>query len=334
MELTAYLTSLSVFQLFSRMPAAAAQGLLWGLMALGVFLTFRVLDIADLTVDGSFATGGAVTVMLLLAGWPAWAALLAALLAGVLTGLITGELHTRFGIPVILSGILTQFALYSINLRIMTKANQTASIKKFGTVWDPATHGKGFLVSSLYIPQAIAVGVLLAAAVIALLYWYFGTEHGSAMRATGSNPAMSRALGINTNRFKVMGLGLSNGLVALAGGLMTQYQGTADVNMGRGSIVIGLAAIIIGEVLCSAIFKKGCNFAVRLAFVVLGGVIYYAVMTVILWFKLDPNDLKLFTALIVAVFLAIPHFQAQLKNSFHKNKHPKDAPEKGGDHHA
>lgn len=330
MELTAYLTSLSLLQLFSRMPAAAAQGLLWGLMALGVFLTFRVLDIADLTVDGSFATGGAVTVMLLLAGWPAWAALL----AGVVTGLITGELHTRFGIPVILSGILTQFALYSINLRIMTKANQTASIKKFGTVWDPATHGKGFLVSSLYIPQAIAVGVLLAAAVIALLYWYFGTEHGSAMRATGSNPAMSRALGINTNRFKVVGLGLSNGLVALAGGLMTQYQGTADVNMGRGSIVIGLAAIIIGEVLCSAIFKKGCNFAVRLAFVVLGGVIYYAVMTVILWFKLDPNDLKLFTALIVAVFLAIPHFQAQLKNSFHKNKHPKDAPEKGGDHHA
>lgn len=312
MELTAYLTSLSVFQLFSRMPAAAAQGLLWGLMALGVFLTFRVLDIADLTVDGSFATGGAVTVMLLLAGWPAWAALLAALLAGVVTGLITGELHTRFGIPVILSGILTQFALYSINLRIMTKANQTASIKKFGTVWDPATHGKGFLVSSLYIPQAIAVGVLLAAAVIALLYWYFGTEHGSAMRATGSNPAMSRALGINTNRFKVMGLGLSNGLVALAGGLMTQYQGTADVNMGRGSIVIGLAAIIIGEVLCSAIFKKGCNFAVRLAFVVLGGVIYYAVMTVILWFKLDPNDLKLFTALIVAVFLAIPYWKSKL----------------------
>ena len=252
----------------------------------------------------------------------------------MLTGLVTGELHTRFGIPVILSGILTQFALYSINLRIMTKANQTASIKKFGTIWDPATHGKGFLVSSLYIPQAIVVGLLLAVLVIALLYCYFGTEHGSAMRATGSNPAMSRALGINTNRFKVLGLGLSNGLVALAGGLMTQYQGTADVNMGRGAIVIGLAAIIIGEVLCGAIFKKGCNFAVRLAFVVLGGVIYYAVMTIILWFKLDPNDLKLFTALIVAIFLAIPHFQSQMKNSFRKKKHPQDAPEKGGDHHA
>ena len=334
MELTAYLTSLSFLQLFSRMPAAAAQGILWGLMALGVFITFRVLDIADLTVDGSFATGGAVTVMLLLAGWPAWAALLAALAAGVFNGTATAEIYTRFGIPVILSGILTQFALYSINLRIMTKANQTASIKKFGTIWDPATHGKGFLVSSLYIPQAIVVGLLLAVLVIALLYCYFGTEHGSAMRATGSNPAMSRALGINTNRFKVLGLGLSNGLVALAGGLMTQYQGTADVNMGRGAIVIGLAAIIIGEVLCGAIFKKGCNFAVRLAFVVLGGVIYYGVMTIILWFKLDPNDLKLFTALIVAIFLAIPHFQSQMKNSFRKKKHPQDAPEKGGDHHA
>lgn len=309
MELTAYLTSLSFLQLFSRMPAAAAQGILWGLMALGVFITFRVLDIADLTVDGSFATGGAVTVMLLLAGWPAWAALLAALAAGVLTGLVTGELHTRFGIPVILSGILTQFALYSINLRIMTKANQTASIKKFGIIWDPATHGKGFLVSSLYIPQAIVVGLLLAVLVIALLYCYFGTEHGSAMRATGSNPAMSRALGINTNRFKVLGLGLSNGLVALAGGLMTQYQGTADVNMGRGAIVIGLAAVIIGESLLGRVFH---NFGLKLLAVSFGAIVYYLVLQVVLQLGLNTNDLKLLSAAIVAVFLAVPHLKGKI----------------------
>ena len=317
MDLSAYFASLNLLNLLSRMPAAVAQGLIWGLMALGVFVTFRLLDIADLTVDGSFATGGAVTVMLLLAGWPAWAALLAAILAGVLTGLCTGWLHTKLGIPAILAGILTQFSLYSINLRIMAgKANQTASIKKFGMFWDAESDGRGLLVSSLHIPQAIAVGAVLAALVIGLFYWYFGTEQGSALRATGSNPAMSRAQGIHIETMKVIGLGLSNGMVALAGGLMTQYQGTADVNMGRGAIVIGLAAIIIGEVLCDAIFKKGCNFAVRLAFVVLGGVIYYAVRVIILWLRLDPNDLKLFTAIIVAIFLAVPHLQAQAKSSF------------------
>ena len=317
MDLSAYFASLNLLNLLSRMPAAVAQGLIWGLMALGVVVTFRLLDIADLTVDGSCATGGAVTVMLLLAGWPAWAALLAAILAGVLTGLCTGWLHTKLGIPAILAGILTQFSLYSINLRIMAgKANQTASIKKFGMFWDAESDGRGLLVSSLHIPQAIAVGAVLAALVIGLFYWYFGTEQGSALRATGSNPAMSRAQGIHIETMKVIGLGLSNGMVALAGGLMTQYQGTADVNMGRGAIVIGLAAIIIGEVLCDAIFKKGCNFAVRLAFVVLGGVIYYAVMVIILWLRLDPNDLKLFTAIIVAIFLAVPHLQAQAKSSF------------------
>ena len=303
--------------LLNALPGAVAQGLIWGIMAIGVYITYRILDVADLTVDGSFATGGAVTVMLLLAGWPAWAALLAAILAGVLTGLCTGWLHTKLGIPAILAGILTQFSLYSINLRIMAgKANQTASIKKFGMFWDAESDGRGLLVSSLHIPQAIAVGAVLAALVIGLFYWYFGTEQGSALRATGSNPAMSRAQGIHIETMKVIGLGLSNGMVALAGGLMTQYQGTADVNMGRGAIVIGLAAIIIGEVLCDAIFKKGCNFAVRLAFVVLGGVIYYAVMVIILWLRLDPNDLKLFTAIIVAIFLAVPHLQAQAKSSF------------------
>ena len=325
MELLTYLSSLSIPNLFSRMPAAAAQGIIWGIMALGVYITFRLLNVSDLTVDGSFATGGAVTVMLLLRGLPAWAALLLAVLVGILTGLCTGLLHTKFGIPAILAGILTQFALYSINLRIMGKANQTASIKNFGMFWE--TNGKGFLMSSLYVPQALIAGLLLSAALVALLYWYFGTEQGSAMRATGANPSMSRAQGINVSNMKLLGLALSNGMVALAGGLMTQFQGTADVSMGRGAIVIGLAAIIIGEVLCDAFFRKGCNFAVRLLFVVFGGVVYYAVMVLILWLKLDPNDLKLFTALIVAIFLAVPYLREQRRSSFAKHA-------KGGSLHA
>ena len=317
MTMSVYLSALSVTNLISRMPAAVAQGIIWGLMALGVFITFRLLDIPDMTVDGSFATGGAVTVMLLLAGMPAWAALLIAIVVGVLTGLCTGFLHTKLGIPAILAGILTQFALYSINLRIMTKANQTASVQKFGMFWE---NGNGFLVSSLHIPQAILVGLVLTAIIIALSYWYFGTEQGSALRATGNNPAMSRAQGIHIGTMKVIGLGISNGIVALAGGLMTQFQGTADVSMGRGAIVIGLAAIVIGEILCDAIFSKGCNFAVKLCFIIFGGIVYYAVMVVILWLKLDPNDLKLFTAIIVAAFLAIPQLKAQSKSSFSRSK--------------
>ena len=317
MTMSVYLSALSVTNLISRMPAAVAQGIILGLMALGVFITFRLLDIPDMTVDGSFATGGAVTVMLLLAGMPAWAALLIAIVVGVLTGLCTGLLHTKLGIPAILAGILTQFALYSINLRIMTKANQTASVQKFGMFWE---NGNGFLVSSLHIPQAILVGLVLAAIIVALSYWYFGTEQGSALRATGNNPAMSRAQGIHIGTMKVIGLGISNGIVALAGGLMTQFQGTADVSMGRGAIVIGLAAIVIGEILCDAIFSKGCNFAVKLCFIIFGGIVYYAVMVVILWLKLDPNDLKLFTAIIVAAFLAIPQLKAQSKSSFSRSK--------------
>ena len=317
MTMSVYLSALSVTNLISRMPAAVAQGIIWGLMALGVFITFRLLDIPDMTVDGSFATGGAVTVMLLLAGMPAWAALLIAIVVGVLTGLCTGFLHTKLGIPAILAGILTQFALYSINLRIMTKANHTASVQKFGMFWE---NGNGFLVSSLHIPQAILVGLVLTAIIVALSYWYFGTEQGSALRATGNNPAMSRAQGIHIGTMKVIGLGISNGIVALAGGLMTQFQGTADVSMGRGAIVIGLAAIVIGEILCDAIFSKGCNFAVKLCFIIFGGVVYYAVMVVILWLKLDPNDLKLFTAIIVAAFLAIPQLKAQSKSSFSRSK--------------
>ena len=308
---------MNLLNLFSRMPSACAQGILWGLMALGVYITFRVLDIADLSVDGTFATGGAVSVMLIISGWPAWAALLAAILAGIAAGLCTGILHTKLGIPAILSGILTQFALYSINLHIMgMKANQTASLKKYGMFFE---NGRGFLVSSRYIPAAIIVGLLLAAAVILALYWFFGTELGGAIRATGSNPSMASAQGINISNMKVMGLALSNGIVALSGGLMTQFQGTADVNIGRGAIVIGLAAIIIGEVFCDLFFRKGCNFAIRMSFVIIGGILYYIAMTVILWLKMDPNDLKLFTAVIVAVFLAVPYLKDQAKTSFSRS---------------
>ena len=305
---------MNFLNLLTRMPSACAQGILWGIMALGVYITFRGLDIADLSVDGTFATGGAVTVMLIIAGKPAWLALIIAVLAGIAAGLCTGLLHTKLGIPAILSGILTQFALYSVNLHIMgMKANQTASLKKYGMFFD---NGSGFLVSSRYIPQAILVGGILACLVIIALYLYFGTEQGSAIRATGSNPAMASAQGINISNMKVLGLALSNGIVALSGGLMTQFQGTADVNLGRGAIVIGLASIIIGEVFCDLFFRKGSNFAVRMAFVVFGGILYYVAMTVILWLKMDPNDLKLFTAMIVAVFLAVPYLKNQAQTSF------------------
>lgn len=305
----------SIGNLISRMPGGIAQGIIWGLMALGLYITFRLLDIADLTVDGSFATGGATAVMLILAGWPAWAASLVAMAAGVAAGMCTGLLHTRLGIPAILSGILTQFALYSINLRIMgMAANKSANPDAYDLI-----------ISMRNIPGAILGGFIIVVALIALMYWYFGTEQGSAIRATGSNSAMSRAQGINTDDMKLIGLALSNGLVAFSGALMAQYQGFADVNMGRGSIVIGLAAIIIGEVICDGLLSKGCNFGVRLGFVALGGIVYYIVMVIILWLKLDPNDLKLFTALIVAVFLAVPYIQTQAKHSFRSAAkfHPK-----------
>ena len=296
----------SIANLISRMPGGIAQGIIWGIMALGLYITFRLLDIADLTVDGSFATGGAVAIMLITSGCPAWAALIAALLAGTAAGLCTGVLHTRLGIPAILSGILTQFALYSINLRIMgMSANRSANPDTFK-----------LLITMRSVPEAILAGAVMAVAIVAAMYWYFGTEQGSAIRATGSNPNMSRAQGINTDNMKLIGLALSNGMVAFAGGLMAQYQGFADVNMGRGSIVIGLAAIIIGEVLCDAAFRKGWEFYVRLLFVVAGGIVYYIVMVIILWLKLDPNDLKLFTAIIVAAFLAVPHIQEGRKSSF------------------
>ena len=306
MSIAAYFSSLSLLKLLKNMPGGIAQGLIWGLMALGVYVTFRLLDVADLTVDGSFTTGGAVTVMLILAGWPAWAALIVAVLAGLLAGLCTGLLHTKLGIPAILAGILTQFSLYSINLRIMgMAANKSVSVDQYDLI-----------ISSRHIPSSIVTGLLIALVVITVFYWYFGTEQGSALRSTGSNPAMSRALGINISNMKVLGLSISNGIVALSGGLMSQYQGFADINMGRGAIVIGLAAVIIGEVIGRAVLGKRLNFYGTLSFVVVGGVLYYLVVVIVLWLRLNSNDLKLFTAVIVALFLAVPYLREQSKSSF------------------
>ena len=246
-------SSLNVMTLLGTFPSGIAQGMIWGFMALGVYITFRMLDIADLTVDGSFTTGGAVAVMLITGGVNPWLALLASFVAGLLAGLVTGLLHTKLGIPAILAGILTQFALYSINLAIMGfSANKPVSVDKYALA-----------TSSRYISSALVIGLVISIILVTLLYWYFGTEHGSAMRATGNNPDMSKALGININTMKVIGLSLSNGLVAFSGGLMAQYQGFADINMGRGSIVIGLAAVIIGEVFGEMLLRKHLNFQSR-----------------------------------------------------------------------
>ena len=299
-----FIASLSLVKLFKSMPGGIAQGLLWGIMALGVYITFRLLNAADLTVDGSFTTGGAVAVMLILNGCPAYLALLIAFIAGLVAGLVTGLLHTLLGIPVILSGILTQFALYSINLRIMgMAANKAVSVDKYR-----------LFLSSRFVPSAILRGALFALALVAIFYWYFGTEQGSAFRATGNNPVMSRAQGIHIEAITVLGFCLSNGVVALSGGLMAQYQGFADINMGRGAIVIGLAAIIIGEGLARAVLGKHLNFFGTLSFTVLGGVVYYLVVVLVLWLRLNSNDLKLFTAVIVAIFLGLPYLKEKLNS--------------------
>lgn len=294
------------------LPGACAQGIIWGIMAVGVYLTFKVLDLADLTVDGSFGTGGAVLVVCTIAGMNIWLAMLLAFLAGCIAGLVTGILHTKFGIPAILAGILTQLALYSVNLRIMSgRANVALNIDEYG-----------ILVSLRYIPKSILVGGAFALVIIGLLYWFFGTELGAGVRATGCNEAMSRANGINTGFNKVLGLVLSNGIVALSGGLLAQYQGFADINMGRGAIVIGLAAVIIGDVIFGKLFK---NFALRLLAAVLGGVIYYIVIQLVLQMGLNANDLKLFSALVVALFLGVPYWKGQLSAKHVKtNKGDKD----------
>lgn len=290
-------------KLLNAMPGAVSQGLIWGLMAIGVYITYKILDVADLTVDGSIATGGAVAAMLIIGGCNVWLAMVIAFLVGMLAGLVTGLLHTQMGIPAILSGILTQLALYSINLRIMdNKANVALNVAKYPLVVSMRN------ARELSLNNPIALLLLFTVVVIAALYWFFGTEYGSTMRATGANANMARAQGINTNSRKVVGLMLSNGLVALSGALLTQYQGFSDVNMGRGAIVIGLAAVIIGEVVFSKVFH---NFALKLLAVSIGAVIYYLVIQVVLWLGLNTNDLKMLTAAVVALFLAVPYWKSR-----------------------
>ena len=305
----AFLTSL-----LNSLPGAAAQGLVWGIMAIGVYITFRVLDVADLTVDGSIATGGAVAVMLIRGGMNCWLALLCAFVSGLLAGLVTGLFHTKCGIPAILAGILTQLALYSVNLRIMSgKANQPVGVDKY----DLAVSQR--YVRDLSISNPLPLLLVITIVTVVALYWFFGTERGCSVRATGANANMARAQGINTNANIVLGLMLSNGLVALSGGLLAQFQGSADVGMGRGAIVIGLAAVIISEVTFGKIFQ---NFGLKMFAVSLGAVIYYFVLQVVLQLGLNTNDLKLVSALIVAVFLSVPYWKGKV------------AHKKGGPHNA
>ena len=298
--------------LLNALPGAVAQGLIWGIMAIGVYITYRILDVADLTVDGSLATGGAVCVMLIRAGVSPWPALLCAMLAGMLAGLVTGLFHTKCGIPAILAGILTQLSLYSVNLRIMeSKANQAVSVDKYDLLVSQRYVRTFSPVGELLTKNPLPLLLLFTAAVIALLYWFFGTEKGCSIRATGANQNMARAQGIDTSAHVVLGLMLSNGLVALSGALLAQYQGSSDVQMGRGAIVIGLAAFI--------------NFGLRLFAVSIGAILYYIVLQAALQLGLNTNDLKLVTALIVAVFLAIPYWKGK---AFHGKA------QKGGAHHA
>ena len=289
---------MNVMALFNALPGSVAQGLIWGVMAIGVYMTYKVLDFADLTVDGSIATGGATAVMLMLSGQNVVVALIGATIAGMLAGLATGIFHVAFGIPGILAGILTQLGLYSVNMRIMGKSNQAISVDQYDLI-----------LSLRDIPNAILVGVIFCVVLIVLLYCFYGTEIGRVFRATGCNEIMARAQGTNTDHMKVLGLMISNGVVALAGGLYAQYQGNADVNMGRGAIVIGLAAVIIGEVVLGKLVHF--NYMLRMAAVVVGAIIYFCVIAVVLWLGLETTDMKLISALIVALFLAVPYLKGK-----------------------
>lgn len=283
------------FNWLGALPGAAAQGMIWGIMAIGVYITYKILDVADLTVDGSICTGGAVCAVLVTNGVNVWLAMLLAFLAGLLTGFVTGILHTFMGIPAILAGILTQLMLWSINLKIMGKANIALPTRNFD-----------LLLAQINTVQSIVVLVITVALLIAALYWFFGTELGASIRATGNNPRMSRAQGINTNFTKIFGLTLSNGIVAFSGALLAQYQGFADISMGRGAIVIGLAAVIIGEAVISKISQ---NLACRLIGVIVGGVIYYFVYQTVIFLGLDADLLKMLSAIVVAIFLAVPYWK-------------------------
>ncbi len=284
-----------IMEILSTLPGAVSLGIIWGIMAIGVYITYRILDIADLTVDGSFSTGAAVCAVMLIAGHNVYVSLFAAIAAGMLAGLVTGLLHTFFGIPAILSGILTQLMLWTVNLKVMGGANKTVSARRLPV-----------LITSMRNTDAIVTLLIAAFILIALLYWFFGTERGCSIRATGCNLMMSRAQGINTSFNQVLGLMISNGIVALSGALFAQYQGTADVSNGRGAIVIGLAAVIIGEALLSKVAR---NFAVRLFSVIVGGIAYYVMYQVIIELGLDTDFLKMLTALLVAVFLGVPHLK-------------------------
>ena len=293
---------MEIANLINALPGAAAQGLIWGIMAIGVYITYRTLDVADLTVDGTLCTGAAVCLMMMLNGQNVWVALIGATLAGMLAGLATGIFHTFMGIPAILAGILTQLSLYSVNLKIMGKANQAINVDKYD-----------LLVSLRYVKlpsfnNTIVVVAIITVITILILYWFFGTEIGCSLRATGCNGNMARAQGINTDVCKVLGLMISNGLVGLSGALLAQYQGFADVQMGRGAIVIGLAAVIIGEAIFGKIFH---NFGFRLLGVSLGSILYYLVLQVVIWRGIDTDLLKLLSALVVAIFLAIPYWKGK-----------------------
>lgn len=285
-------------EFLSALPGTVAQGLIWGIMAIGVYITYKVLDIADLTVDGSICTGAAVCTMLIINGQPVWLAMILATLAGVLAGMITGSLHIFLGIPAILSGILTQLILWSVNLKIMGKANQSLSARSYDV-----------LLSQMDITSAIIILVICSVLLVALLYLFFGTELGASIRATGINAAMSRAQGIHTDVTKMIGLALSNGIVALSGALLCQYQGYSDISMGRGAVVIGLAAVVIGEAIIS---KLPQNFAIHLTGVLLGAVVYYIVYQIIILIGLDTDLLKMLSAIVVATFLGLPYLKSKI----------------------
>lgn len=302
---------MDLLALLNSMPGAVAQGLIWGIMAIGVYITYKILDFADLTVDGTMCTGGAVCIMMVTSGQNIWISMLVATIAGMLAGLVTGIFHTFMGIPAILSGILTQLGLYSVNLKIMGKSNQAINVMKYDLIVSLR-----YIRDVIFYKNTILVVAIFCIVIIAILFWFFGTELGSAVRATGSNPNMSRAQGINTKFNIILGLMLSNGLVALSSSLYAQYQGFADVNMGRGAIVIGLAAVIIGNVIFERIFH---NFALKLLGVALGGVIYYVVLQVVIWLGFDTDLLKLLSALVVGVFLAFPYWKKMyMKKSIKK----------------